>query len=357
MVMTSLLVATSVVALEAFVPSKMQGAMATTPSCSAPDFECLKVVQTSVPTPKSGQALVQVSAGSVSPSDYKMLEACAPNCELRGVAGNDAAGTVVECPGCTRLKVGDTVWGAVGHSLAEFVTADEGKLGLIPANLNLTEAATIPEVGLTGVSCLKSAGAPWAGRKNLTVVVTSGAGGTGFLGIQLAKAYGATHIVTSGSPSSFDFLRSIGADTIVDYHEQDLFDFLPEDSVDIVYDNYGTEGTGDRAMPAIRKGGAYLMLPHGGCFGNQSQAYPCTAANPKEGVANINVITGDYFSDTAKVLASLDELKGFFEAGKIQTRVTQLFKLEETRAAFVAVAKGHVHGKVAVTIESGAVLV
>jgi len=335
----------------------MQAAKATSPSCSAPDFECLNIVDSSVPTPKQGQALVKVSAGSVNPSDYKILEGCAPFCQLNGVVGNDAAGTVVECPGCTRLKVGDTVWGAVGNSLAEFVTAPEGKLGLIPSTLNLTEAATIPEVGLTDVCCLKAGGAPWTGRKNLTVVVTSGAGGTGFLAIQLAKAYGATHVVTSGSPSSFDYLRELGADTIVDYHEQDLFDFLSEDSVDIVYDNYGTEGTGDRAMPAIRKGGAYLMLPHGGCFSNKSQAYPCTAANPKDGVANINVITSDYFSDPAKVLPSLDELKGFFEAGKIQTRVMQEFKLEETRAAFVAVAEGHVHGKVAVTIGNENVLV
>lgn len=231
--------------------------------------------------------------------------------------------------------------------------ADEGRLGLIPKSLNLTEAATIPEVGLTDVCSLKAGGAPWTGRANLTVVVTSGAGGTGFLAIQLAKAYGAAHVVTAGSPSSFSFLRALGADTIVDYYKQDLFDFLPDDSVDVVYDNYGTEGTGDRAMHAIRKGGAYLMLPHGGCYLNKSQAYPCTAANPKDGVANINVITDDWFSDPAKALTSLDELKGFFEAGRIQTRVMQEFALRETREAYVAVAEGHVHGKVAVTMASG----
>jgi len=335
------------------VAGTMQAAMATEASCFAPDFDCISVTQTSVPVPSSQQALVKVNAASISPSDWKMLQGSSPHCQALGVLGNDAAGTVVKCPGCTRLKVGDKVWGSTGHAMGEYLVVDEGRLGVIPENLNLTEAATIPEVGLTGISVLKTGGAPWTGRKNLTVVVTSGAGGTGFIGIQLAKAYGAAHVIVSASRSSFDFVKALGADEVVDYHEQDIFDYLADDSVDIVYDNYGTEGTGDRAMHAIRKGGAYLLLPNGGCFTNRSQAYPCVAANPKEGVANINVVTASYFSDPAKVTQSLDELKGFFEGGVIEPRIERQYALEEARAAYAEINKGHVHGKLSIQIESG----
>jgi len=349
----------SAMAADASIPTTMRAAMVTTPSCSAPDFECINTVQTSVPEPKQGQALVQVAAASVNPSDYKQLETCAPNCQERGVIGGDVAGTVVQCPGCTRLKVGDLVWGMGQGSLAEFVTASEASLGLAPKKMNLTEAATLPEVALSDFVCLKTASAPWTGRENVTVAITSGSGGTGFFGIQLAKAFGATRVVTSTSKANFEFVKSLGADEVVDYHNQNIFDYLSNDSVDIVYDNFGKAGTGDKAMHAIRTGGAYVMLPNGdgNCFFSQSQKYPCVAAHPKEGVANINVITGNFFKDPSQVLAALNELKGFIDAGQIEARVMQQFSLEDTRAAYAKVAEGHVNGKVAVVVQSGTIVV
>lgn len=72
----------------------------------------------------------------------------------------------------------------------------------------------------------------------------------------------------------------------------DIFDALPDDSVDIVYDNYGADGTADKAMPKIRSGGVYLLMPHGECFVSKSQKPPCLSAHPKPGVSQVNYDTG-----------------------------------------------------------------
>jgi hypothetical protein len=72
----------------------------------------------------------------------------------------------------------------------------------------------------------------------------------------------------------------------------DIFDALPDDSVDIVYDNYGADGTADKAMPKIRSGGVYLLMPHGECFISKSQKPPCLSAHPKPGVSQVNYDTG-----------------------------------------------------------------
>jgi hypothetical protein len=66
--------------------------------------------------------------------------------------------------------------------------------------------------------------------------------------------------------------------------------------VDIVYDNYGAEGTADKAMHTIREGGVYLLMPHGECYSKRTQGPPCLSANPKAGVRQVNYVTGPDFA-------------------------------------------------------------
>lgn len=141
------------------------------------------------------------------------------------------------------------------------------------------------------LQAFRKTGAPWdvGSSTNFTVVVTSGDGGTGFVALQMAKfSYNASTVVTAGSSGEcsavcaefestvtvfwltptwhvctdhFAFLKQMGADHVVDYHQQDVFDALPDDSVDIVYDNYGAPGTADKAMSKLRQGGVFIFLP------------------------------------------------------------------------------------------------
>ena len=181
-------------------------------------------------------------------------------------------------------------------SFADYVAVSEHQISLRPSASTLTahQAGTIPEVGITSLFSLKRTnslpnaslplGSPWATRKNVTVVVTAGSGGTGFIGIQIAKAYGATHIITSTTgAAAIAFVTSLGATQVIDYNVADLFDSLPDDSVDFVYDNYAEEGTADKALRTIRSGGTYLMMPHGECYAKQTQGPPCLSSRAKAG--------------------------------------------------------------------------
>lgn len=306
--------------------------------CKAP-FACVHIKEVAVPTPKGGHALIRVNATSVNPSDVDTVEF--GGCTFGG-CGADVAGTVVACPDCSRIKAGDQVWTLATGAYADYVVAPEGDVGLKPPALGFEEAGTIPEVGLTSLFSLKRTGSapgsplppatPWV-KDNLTIVITAGSGGTGFIGIELAKAYGAVHIATATTGADgIAFVKSLGATYVTDYMKEDIFASLPDDSVDIVYDNYGAEGTADKAMRTIRPGGTYLLMPHGECFTKKIQGPPCLSAHPKSGVTQLNYVTGPDFDTHA--LQALDELASLFTAGKLSAHVDRVFGLDNAAQAF-----------------------
>lgn len=306
-----------------------------------PPFSCVTTGHVATPRPGPGQVLIEVKGSSVNPCDYIYVQVGFPVCSGgNGTLGMDVAGVVVEAgEGVTRLRPGDEVWADAGGvegvtgAYADYAVMGEAQTGLKPRRLSFTDAGTVPLVGFTSLECLQKTGAPW--KPNTTVVVTSGSGGTGVMAVQLAKALGAARVITAATgPKVIALMKSLGADVVVDYKVQDIFDAIPEDSVDVVFDNYGHPGTADKAMPSIRAGGTYLILPGGG--GDVSK-------NPKAGVQQINFGTRDATSH-----AGLDTLSRLFDAGKLRVEVQQVFPLDKVADAFTASAGGQVVGKLAV---------
>ncbi len=195
----------------------------------------------------------------------------------------------------------------------------------------------MPCVAVTSLQCLQATGAPWANRTNVTVAISSGQGGTGFIGIQLAKLLSATHVYTAASGAGIQFVQSLGADLVVDYTKQELFDALPNDSVDIVYDNYGAPGTCDKAMRTIRAGGVYLVMDTGGGG--------TVCKSPKPGVTQISFGLMDP-SDRA---FGLDILKPMFEAGTLKPYTYANYSFNQVGDAFNVDVAGKVLGKLAIT--------
>jgi polyketide synthase 7 len=145
--------------------------------CKAPPFACVQAVTTRTPKPTPGEVLVRLTSSSVNPSDLDMEEQIG---RLEGTLGVDFAGVVVEVGAASsRLKVGDSVWGVTKGAYAEYVIAVELVTGVVPVGLNMSAAGTIPEVGATSLQCLQRLGAPWDPKRNVTVAITSGTGGTG----------------------------------------------------------------------------------------------------------------------------------------------------------------------------------
>eukprot|EP00937_MAST-01D_sp_MAST-1D-sp2_P000689 g689.t1 len=312
--------------------------------CKAPFTQCVLIATEPMPQPAAGEVLVKVAASSVNPSDVDTVQlgGCKKGC------GADFAGTVAACApaGCGKLQVGDEVWGVSQPAFAEYVVASEAHVSLRPppSTISAAAAATLPEVGLTSLNGLKrtvgavsdplAVGNPWANlSKNLTVVITSGGGGTGSLAIQLAKAWGAANIWTAASgDAGIAYVKALGATRVFDYKQGDLFDAIAEDSVDVVYDNYGGDGTPAKAMKALRRGGSYLLIPHGACYVSKLQAYPCLALKPKAGVAQLNYDTSPDFARYS--VQGLDELAGMVRAGHVVPHVDRTFALRGSALAF-----------------------
>jgi len=310
------------------------------------------VADRDVPKPGIGEILIAINASSVNPVDWKVLEGGLP-LKFPHVLGFDASGVVVAKGSLTsdRLNVGDEVWCDLGKTwllkgggelgaYAEFAVADESQVGLKPTSMSFGDAAVIPLVGLTTLQAFeKMKNAVDASEWPLkTVVVTSGSGGTGMIGIQMAKAYGATKVVTACGPSNLDYCKSLGADVVVDYTKSKtaLWDALDEDSVDAVYDNFGAPGTADLAMPSLKKGGVFLFLP--GKDGAVSK-------HPKEGVHQLNFGLAD-----ASHYSDLDKLRDLVDKGLLRAHVSQTFALERTADAFETSIQGKVVGKLGIAI-------
>ena len=309
-------------------------------SCHKPFTSCVKLVQVPIPTPALDHVLIQVGGSSINPSDVDTVElgGCIFGC------GNDMAGTVVSCNNCSQhFQPGDLVWGFAHPSFAEFVTAPSSQISLRPSHLAVEQAGTIPEVGLTSLFSLKRtnvlpglplpSGSPWKNLTNVTVVITAGSGGTGFIGIEIAKAYGATHIITATTgAAAIAFVKSLGATQVVDYKKEDLFASLPDNSVDFVYDNYAAEGTADKAMRTLRAGGTYLMMPHGECYAKKIQGPPCLSGSPKKGVRQVNYVTSVDFKQSG--LEGLLELKSLFDSDALHAHVAVSYPLSKIASAF-----------------------
>jgi NADPH:quinone reductase-like Zn-dependent oxidoreductase len=297
------------------------------------------------------QVMIQVNTSSVNPCDLDLMESHLQSdlaVSLKKTLGFDVSGVVVAVGSkCTRIKVGDEVWTDLGEfgvreeiaemgAFAEYAVADEKQVGLKPTNLDFVHAGVVPLVGLTGFQALVKGGAPWNKADNKTVLVTSGQGGTGHVGVQLAKALGAGYVISVASTPNIEWVKSLGADKVVDYTKQSVWDVLANNSIDMVYDNYGAEGSAEKAMNVLRPGG-YLVMIAGKL-----------APKAKEGVKQYHITCEAGNHD------QLDQMKEFFEQGKMVTRVQQSFWLEDIGAAYTTNGGGNVVGKLAVRIRNSA---
>lgn len=245
----------------------------------------------------------------------------------------------------------DTVWADLGKvevlklglqlgAYAEYAVASESQVGHAPKTLPLADAGTLPLVALTSYQALRKtgAGSTWdTGKgKTFTVVITSGSGGTGFVGVQLAKAWGATRIVTAAGPQNAGWLKEMGASEVIDYHSSTIWENLANGTVDVVYDNYGAPGTADLAMPKMKSGGIFIWLPGKG--GGK-------AKHPRKDVTEI-----DYGLCDSSKHEDLDALASIADKGELKAHVGNWFDLQDIPAAFNLSQHGKAAGKIGVRV-------
>jgi NADPH:quinone reductase len=213
------------------------------------------------PVPSAGQVLVRVEASGVNPLDVKIRSGSAPHAKqpLPAVLGMDLAGIVEEVgSGVTAFQVGDAVYGMTGGvaglqgSLAEFAAVDALLLARKPGNLGMREAAALPLVFITAWEGLVDRAAVQAHQK----VLIQGAGGVGYMAIQIARAFGANVFATDDARKTKD-IEQLGA-TAIDYRESSVDEYVGDHTAgrgfDVVYDTVGG-ATLDASFNAVRRFG------------------------------------------------------------------------------------------------------
>ncbi|TLS37577.1 NADP-dependent oxidoreductase [Pseudalkalibacillus caeni] len=221
----------------------------------------LKEKEVPIPDVKENQVLVETHATSINPIDWKVREGNLKEMlpfDFPIILGWDVAGVIKHVGDkVENFEEGDRVFArpatTANGSYAEYVSVDEDLLAGIPSNISFEEAASVPLAGLTAWQCLVDFGNI---KKGDRVLIHAGAGGVGTFGIQFAKHFGA-EVATTASEKNIDFLRSLGADTVINYKEQDFEKELSD--FDIVLDSLGGE-IQQKSYNVLKKGGRLVSI-------------------------------------------------------------------------------------------------
>lgn len=269
-----------------------------------------------IPEPAKGQVLVKVRAAAINPIDWKLARGDFPGLKS-GTIGFDVSG-VIEKIGPdteTSLKVGDEVYGdaaPICGSFAEYAKVNAVALSPKPKNLDFNQAASLPLAGLTAIQSLRAYGEFKEGQ---TVCITGGSGGVGSLAVQMAKAMGASHIYATGS--SVGLIRSLGADTVINYKEESVADALKGKELDLVIDTIGGLEYWEAAQGALKTGGKFVTLVGDGggmvttianMFWRKLKSF---FGSPSYSVCITNTKAPD-------VIADMKTITEFVEAGKVK---------------------------------------
>jgi putative PIG3 family NAD(P)H quinone oxidoreductase len=198
----------------------------------------LDLEDTAVPTPGPDEVLVKVAAAGVNRADVMQREGnYPPPPGITDIIGMELSGVITEVGDNVardgQWAPGDEIAAIIsGGGYAEYAVVPVGQLMPIPAGMSLVDAAALPETAATVWSNLVMEAGLTAGQ---TVLIHGGGSGIGTHAIQVAKAIGATVIVTVGSESKAERARELGADRVINYREQDFAEEL-EGSVDVVLD-------------------------------------------------------------------------------------------------------------------------
>lgn len=302
------------------------------------DENQLKLADVPDPKPSSKQVVVKLKATSINPIDWKLREGHLKQMmdwEFPIILGWDAAGVITEVgDDVTEWKIGDHVFARPDTTrfgtYAEYVAVDDNLLAPLPPGISFAEAASIPLAGLTAWQALFDHGQLKEGEK---VLIHAGAGGVGTLAIQLAKHAGA-HVITTASAKNAEFLKSLGADEVIDYKSTNFAEQLSD--IDLVFDTMGGQIQKD-SFKVLKEGSGRLIS---------------ILDQPDEELAKQHNVTAKaiWLQPDGK---QLEEFGKLLEQRKVNAIVgTELpFSEEGLREAHRLSATHHAKGKIVITFE------
>ena len=314
---------------------------------SPDDLELREVAR---PMVKSDEVLVRVHASSVNATDVENLRGTfavrmtGPLRPMYKILGSDVAGRVEAVGGNVKqLQLGDEVFGDLSPvecafgAFAEYVCVPENALTVKPASMTFEEAAAVPTAAIVAPQHLRDRREIQPGQR----VLINGAGGSvGPFAVQLAKCFGA-EVTGVDSAGKLDMLRSIGADHVIDYVQEDFtkngqhYDLI----LDIVA--YRSVFAYKRALSPD---GTCLLV--GGSFARVIQSMLLRPWNSMTGGKYVGVAFS-WEPNRKEDMAFLMEL---VEAGTVTPVIDKTYALSETPEAVRYVEEGHALGKVVIAV-------
>ena len=287
----------------------------------------LKLEQIPQLEPQEGEVLVRVYAAAVNPVDWKIRAGWLKNFRpstFPYVPGADLAGVVEKVgSGVTSFQPGQEVFGRSSKgSYTEYGIAPANALALKPISLSFDEAATIPVGATTAWQGLFDHGNLQPGQR---VLILGGAGGVGLFAVQFARWKGA-HAISTASTGNVDFVRSLGAETVVDYTKTRVEDEVHD--VDLVFDTVGGAALAS-AWPILKRGGTLVSI----------------AGQPDEAKAReLGVRTASFSAQvTSELLSTFAQL---ISEGQVKAVVGATFPLSEAGKAQELSQSGHGRGRI-----------
>jgi alcohol dehydrogenase len=312
-----------------------------------------------VPEPVVGEhdVLVQVQAAGLNMLDEKIrageFKQILPY-KLPQILGNDVAGTVIGVgPEVQEFALGDQVYarpdkGRIG-TFAERIAVAEADLALKPVSVSIEEAASLPLVALTAWQALVEKGNVQPGQR---VLIHAGAGGVGTIAIQLAKHLGAT-VATTASSGNADFVRELGADSVIDYRTQDFEQLL--DGYDLVLDSLGGQNL-EKSLRVLRPGGKAIGIagPPDPAFAREVGLNPVLrlaiaglSGKVRRQAKRLGVTYEFLFMRASG--DQLREITALVDSGVLRPVVGRVFDFDQTVQAVQSLEKGGIRGKAVVT--------
>lgn len=295
----------------------------------------IEVTDIAQPVLLADSLMIEVYATSVNPVDNLIragyMKAMLP-LPLPYTVGNDVSGVVTAVGNdVIGFKVGDAVFARPqsmqSGTFAEFVVVKATDAAHKPANLSHGQAASLPLVALTAWQALVNKGNLQRGQK---VLIHAGSGGVGSIAIQLAKHLGAT-VATTTSSDNVAMVRTLGADTVIDYQSQKFEDIVHD--YDLVFDTLGG-ATREKSYSVLKKGGLLVSII----------APPDTSGTAEK----LGVKSEVFFMwPSGTQLAQIGKLA---EQGIIKPLIDKTFSLDQAQEAFDYSQSGRAKGKIVVAI-------
>lgn len=318
-------------------------------------LEVLEVAEVDRPAVPPDGVLVRVRASSVNPADFFALSrvshvartVAARRRPRPDVLGRDFAGTVESVGAAvTDLRPGDDVFGTKIGAFAEFVCVPAGGAVVrMPANLTFEEAAGVPVAAVTALQALRDHGRIQPGQR---VLVNGASGGVGTFAVQLARVLGG-EVTGVCSPGNVDLARSLGADTVIDYTQEDFT--RGRRRCDLLLDIAGNRSWAEcrrvlapGATLVVVGGAAHTVFGAGATLRHLAGMRLASVASRQRVVVFITKVTGP----------DLLVLRDLLETGRIRSVVDRRYALDDAVAALRYLGEGHARGKVAIDVSGGA---